>query len=137
VNWQSAALRGHDASFWQDDDRYLDTYWQAIPGIWVHGDLALRTVAGDFFMMGRSDDTLKVAGKRLGPAEVEEVVLELRRCRGCRDRRGRCGQGPEAGGLRRAQARCLCLERGTASRRGRRTWTSAWAVPSGQAKFTW
>jgi acetyl-CoA synthetase len=68
---------GMTQSFWHDDDRYLETYWQAIPGIWVHGDLALRTVAGDFFMMGRSDDTLKVAGKRLGPAEVEEVVLEL------------------------------------------------------------
>src|SRR3546814_13487329 len=64
-------------SFWRDDQRYLETYWQAIPGIWVHGDLALRTREGNFFMMGRSDDTLKVAGKRLGPAEVEEVVLEL------------------------------------------------------------
>src|SRR5690606_21962073 len=60
-----------------DDERYLETYWQTIPGVWVHGDLALRTDDGDFFMMGRSDDTLKVAGKRLGPAEVEEVVLEL------------------------------------------------------------
>src|SRR3546814_6127367 len=64
-------------SFWRDDQRYLETYWQAMPGIWVHGDLALRTREGNFFMMGRSDDTLKVAGKRLGPAEVEEVVLEL------------------------------------------------------------
>src|SRR3546814_6855178 len=64
-------------SFWRDDQRYLETYWQAIPGIWVQGDLALRTREGNFFMMGRSDDTLKVAGKRLGPAEVEEVVLEL------------------------------------------------------------
>jgi acetyl-CoA synthetase len=43
----------------------------------VHGDLALRTRDGNYFMMGRSDDTLKVAGKRLGPAEVEEVVMEL------------------------------------------------------------
>lgn len=68
---------GMTHSFWHDDERYLETYWQAIPGIWVHGDLALRTEDGNFFMMGRSDDTLKVAGKRLGPAEVEEVVLEL------------------------------------------------------------
>ncbi|MFY2834652.1 AMP-binding protein [Achromobacter xylosoxidans] len=68
---------GMTQSFWQDDARYLDTYWQAIPGIWVHGDLALRREDGVFFMMGRSDDTLKVAGKRLGPAEVEEVVMEL------------------------------------------------------------
>jgi acetyl-CoA synthetase len=68
---------GMTRSFWQDDQRYLDTYWRTISGLWVHGDLALRRADGNFFMMGRSDDTLKVAGKRLGPAEVEEVVLEL------------------------------------------------------------
>jgi acetyl-CoA synthetase len=68
---------GMTRSFWKDDGRYLDTYWRALPGLWVHGDLALRRDDGNFFMMGRSDDTLKVAGKRLGPAEVEEVVLEL------------------------------------------------------------
>ncbi|MFT3780121.1 MAG: AMP-binding protein [Ottowia sp.] len=72
-----APFVGMTQSFWHDDTRYLETYWQTIPGIWVHGDLALRTPDGHFFMMGRSDDTLKVAGKRLGPAEVEEVVLEL------------------------------------------------------------
>ena len=68
---------GMTASFWQDDARYLDSYWNTIPGVWVHGDLAVKTPEGGFVMMGRSDDTLKVAGKRLGPAEVEEVVLEL------------------------------------------------------------
>lgn len=68
---------GMTQSFWQDDERYLDTYWRTIPGLWVHGDLALRRADGAFFMKGRSDDTLKVAGKRLGPAEVEDVVLEL------------------------------------------------------------
>lgn len=68
---------GMTHSFWNDDERYLDAYWRNIPGLWVHGDLALRREDGNFFMMGRSDDTLKVAGKRLGPAEVEEVVLEL------------------------------------------------------------
>nr|WP_322060068.1 AMP-binding protein [Paraburkholderia sp. J63] len=72
-----APFVGMTQSFWRDDERYLETYWQTIPGIWVHGDLALRTPEGNYFMMGRSDDTLKVAGKRLGPAEVEEVVLEL------------------------------------------------------------
>ncbi|RKJ95092.1 AMP-binding protein [Alicycliphilus denitrificans] len=72
-----APFVGMTQSFWHDDERYLETYWQTIPGIWVHGDLAQRTPEGNFFMMGRSDDTLKVAGKRLGPAEVEEVVLEL------------------------------------------------------------
>lgn len=68
---------GMTHSFWQDDERYLDSYWRTVPGIWVHGDLAVQDQDGNFFMMGRSDDTLKVAGKRLGPAEVEEVVLEL------------------------------------------------------------
>ena len=72
---------GMTQSFWHDDARYLETYWQQIPGLWVHGDLALHRQDADgsgyYFMMGRSDDTLKVAGKRLGPAEVEEVVLEL------------------------------------------------------------
>ncbi|MFT4067828.1 AMP-binding protein [Paraburkholderia sp.] len=72
-----APFVGMTQSFWRDDKRYLETYWQTIPGVWVHGDLALRTRDGNYFMMGRSDDTLKVAGKRLGPAEVEEVVLEL------------------------------------------------------------
>jgi acetyl-CoA synthetase len=68
---------GMTQSFWQDHARYLDTYWRSIPGRWVHGDLALRRADGNYFILGRSDDTLKVAGKRLGPAEVEEIVLEL------------------------------------------------------------
>lgn len=71
------AYIGMTQSFWQDDERYLETYWRTIPGLWVHGDLALRTEGSDFFIMGRSDDTLKVAGKRLGPAEVEELALEM------------------------------------------------------------
>jgi acetyl-CoA synthetase len=68
---------GMTRSFWEDDGRYLQTYWETVPGIWIHGDLAVRTRNGDFFVRGRSDDTLKLAGKRLGPAEVEEVMLEL------------------------------------------------------------
>jgi acetyl-CoA synthetase len=72
-----APFVGMAASFWKDDERYLDSYWRTIPGLWVHGDLALRSPDGSFVMMGRSDDTIKVAGKRLGPAEVEEIALEL------------------------------------------------------------
>lgn len=68
---------GMTQSFWQDDARYLETYWRAIPGMWCHGDLAVRSSAGGFHIRGRSDDTIKVAGKRLGPAEVEEIALEL------------------------------------------------------------
>ncbi|MCW2241811.1 AMP-binding protein [Azospirillum canadense] len=68
---------GMTQSFWRDDERYLETYWRTVPGLWIHGDLALQTSDGHFFMRGRSDDTLKLAGKRLGPAEVEDVLLEL------------------------------------------------------------
>lgn len=68
---------GMTRSFWRDDERYLESYWRSLPGLWVHGDLALRRHDGQFFMRGRSDDTLKIAGKRLGPAEVEEIVLRL------------------------------------------------------------
>ena len=72
-----APFVGMTRSFWQDDERYLETYWRTIPGIWVHGDLALKKPTGDFFLRGRSDDTLKLAGKRIGPAEIENVLLEL------------------------------------------------------------
>jgi acetyl-CoA synthetase len=68
---------GMTQSFWNDDERYLDAYWRTWPGKWIHGDLAIRTEAGGFLLRGRSDDTIKVAGKRLGPAEIEEVLLEV------------------------------------------------------------
>jgi acetyl-CoA synthetase len=68
---------GMTQSFWQDDERYLDAYWRTWPGKWIHGDLAIKTEAGGYLLRGRSDDTIKVAGKRLGPAEIEEVLLEL------------------------------------------------------------
>lgn len=72
-----APFIGMTASFWQDDERYLDTYWSTIPGIWIHGDLALRTEDGHYFLLGRSDDTMKIAGKRVGPGEVEETLVEI------------------------------------------------------------
>ncbi len=59
---------GMTRGFWQDEARYLETYFQKVPGVWVHGDLALQDEEGHFFILGRSDDTLKVAGKRVGPA---------------------------------------------------------------------
>ena len=68
---------GMTQSFWQDDERYLESYWRTIAGIWVHGDLAMHREDGTWFMLGRSDDTIKLAGKRVGPAEIEEVLLEL------------------------------------------------------------
>lgn len=72
-----APFVGMCSSFWEDDERYLDSYWRTIPGLWVHGDLALLDKDGFFYLLGRSDDTIKVAGKRLGPAEVEVIVVEL------------------------------------------------------------
>jgi acetyl-CoA synthetase len=59
---------------WGDDERYLDTYWRRWPGVWVHGDWASIDEDGFWFLHGRSDDTLSVAGKRLGPAEVESAL---------------------------------------------------------------
>jgi acetyl-CoA synthetase len=62
--------------FLKDDQRYLDTYFSRFPGVWYHGDWAKIDDDGYFFLYGRSDDTLKVAGKRVGPAEVEAALIE-------------------------------------------------------------
>ncbi|MFL5790131.1 MAG: AMP-binding protein [Actinomycetota bacterium] len=59
---------------WGDPERYLDAYWRRIPDVWVHGDWASRDDDGYWYLHGRSDDTLNIAGKRIGPAEVESVV---------------------------------------------------------------
>lgn len=66
---------GQARGFWKDDRRYLETYWSKIPGVWVHGDWAMVDADGHWFILGRSDDTLKIAGKRVGPAEVESVLV--------------------------------------------------------------
>lgn len=66
---------GMTRGFWQDPDRYLDTYWSRFPDTWVHGDWAEIDEDGFWFIRGRSDDTLKVAGKRIGPAEVESAAV--------------------------------------------------------------
>jgi acetyl-CoA synthetase len=58
----------------RDPDRYLETYWSRFPGAWTHGDWASIDQDGFWFLHGRSDDTLKIAGKRLGPAEVESAL---------------------------------------------------------------
>lgn len=61
---------------WQDPERYLDTYWSRWEGVWVHGDWASIDEDGHWFLHGRSDDTVNVAGKRVGPAEFESALLE-------------------------------------------------------------
>lgn len=66
---------GMTRGFWQDEQRYLDTYWSLFENVWVHGDFAAIDEDGLWYILGRSDDTIKVAGKRLGPAEVESVLV--------------------------------------------------------------
>ena len=68
-------LPGMTRGFWNDPDRYLEAYWSKVPGVWVHGDWALVDPDGYWYIQGRSDDTLKVAGKRVGPAEVESAAV--------------------------------------------------------------
>jgi acetyl-CoA synthetase len=60
---------------WKDDERYLQAYWSRFPGIWTHGDFAMVDEDGQWFILGRSDDVMNVAGKRLAPAEVESVMI--------------------------------------------------------------
>lgn len=66
---------GRTCSLWKDPERYLQSYWEQIPGVWVHGDWASRDADGCWFLHGRSDDTIKISGKRVGPAELEELLL--------------------------------------------------------------
>ncbi len=66
---------GMTRGFWKDNQRYLETYWSRWPNIWVHGDWAEVAADGLWYIRGRSDDTIKVAGKRLGPAEVESALV--------------------------------------------------------------
>jgi acetyl-CoA synthetase len=66
---------GMTRGFWRDPERYLDAYWRRIPGVWVHGDWASADADGYWFLHGRSDDTLNIAGKRIGPAEIESAVV--------------------------------------------------------------
>jgi len=60
---------------WGDDERYLETYWRRFPGVWTHGDWASVDEDGYWFLHGRSDDTLNIAGKRIGPAELESAAV--------------------------------------------------------------
>ena len=70
---------GMTRGFWGDrqtrDGRYFQTYWARLPDVWVHGDWARIDDEGYWYIEGRSDDTLKIAGKRVGPAEVESAAV--------------------------------------------------------------
>ena len=66
---------GLTRGFWRDPQRYFESYWSTVPDMWVHGDFASIDKDGMWFIHGRSDDTIKIAGKRTGPAEVEAALL--------------------------------------------------------------
>lgn len=66
---------GMTHAFWGDSERYLQTYWSRWPDVWVHGDLAEVHPDGTWQLHGRSDDTIKVSGRRVGPAEIEAALL--------------------------------------------------------------
>jgi acetyl-CoA synthetase len=66
---------GMTRGFWRDPERYLETYWRRFPGVWTHGDWASVDEDGYWFLHGRSDDTLNIAGKRIGPAELESAAV--------------------------------------------------------------
>src|SRR5213076_1663371 len=69
---------GMTPGVWGDDERYLETYWRRFPGVWTHGDWASIDDDGYWFLHGRSDDTLNIAGKRVGPAELESAAVAHR-----------------------------------------------------------
>ena len=62
--------------FWNEPDRYIDTYWSRWPDVWYHGDWAKVDDDGFWSLHGRSDDTIKIAGRRTGPAEIEAALIE-------------------------------------------------------------
>ncbi len=66
---------GMTRSFWKDRQRYFDAYWSRFPDVWMHGDWAAVDDDGLWYILGRSDDTIKIAGKRVGPAEVESILV--------------------------------------------------------------
>ncbi|WAT88225.1 propionate--CoA ligase [Delftia acidovorans] len=61
---------------WRDDQRFINTYWKSIPGRMVYStfDWGIRDEDGYFFILGRTDDVINVAGHRLGTREIEECI---------------------------------------------------------------
>ncbi|MDE5414942.1 AMP-binding protein [Alkalihalobacterium chitinilyticum] len=67
---------GMTKGFWNEPQRYEEAYWSRWENIWVHGDWVIKDSDGFWTITGRSDDILNVAGKRLGPAEIESILVE-------------------------------------------------------------
>ncbi len=63
-------------SLWSGDERYLTEYWSRFEDLWNHGDFAQQDEDGFWFLHGRADDALNVAGRKVGPAEIEGVLIE-------------------------------------------------------------
>ncbi|MEO0144555.1 MAG: AMP-binding protein [candidate division WOR-3 bacterium] len=67
---------GMTRGFYEENERYIQTYWSKYKDVWYHGDLAYVDSDGFYYILGRADDTLKIAGKRVGPAEIETIIIE-------------------------------------------------------------
>ena len=67
---------GFMQTVWGDDQRYVDTYWHTVPGRTVYStfDWGIKDKDGYFFILGRTDDVINVAGHRLGTREIEESI---------------------------------------------------------------
>jgi acetyl-CoA synthetase len=61
---------------WNDPERYLETYWSRFPGMWYHGDWASVDEDGHWFLHGRADESMNVAGRKMGPAEIEDAIMQ-------------------------------------------------------------
>jgi acetyl-CoA synthetase len=61
---------------WNSPERYIETYWSRFPGMWYHGDWASVDEDGHWFLHGRADESMNVAGRKVGPAEVEEAMMQ-------------------------------------------------------------
>jgi acetyl-CoA synthetase len=61
---------------WGAPERYIETYWSRFPGIWYHGDWCSVDEDGHWFVHGRADESMNVAGRKVGPAEVEEAMMQ-------------------------------------------------------------
>lgn len=66
---------GMTDGFWREPERYEEAYWSRFENVWVHGDWVMKDDEGYWTITGRSDDILNVAGKRLGPAEIESILV--------------------------------------------------------------
>ncbi len=61
---------------WKDPERYIETYWSRYPGMWYHGDWASVDEDGHWFLHGRADESMNVAGRKVGPGEIEEAIMQ-------------------------------------------------------------